>query len=79
MCDESVTRLQGELEVLRARKAVLTCVSKQQSVSNSFFPFHLTYDGCSGESKLRHKLKLQRKQINFLRVKLGWYSVDYYF
>lgn len=73
MCDESVVRLQGELEVLRARKAVLLCVAKQDhpNVSSVLSHHTLTFDSCSGVARLRHKLKLQRKRSNFLRVKLG--------
>lgn len=66
MCDENVLRLQGEVEGLRAHKAVLLCMTEQDyAVSNS---------SCSNISevvRLKTKLKLQRKQSNFLRVKLG--------
>lgn len=68
MCDENVLRLQGEVEGLRAHKAVLLCMTEQDytvSIRNS---------SCSNISevvRLKTKLKLQRKQSNFLRVKLG--------
>ena len=72
MCDESVVRLQGELEGLRAQKAVLLCFSEQQpsvevpSVLSSIAPLDSTRIG-----RLKHKLRLQKKQTNVLRVKLG--------
>ena len=74
MCDESVIRLQGELEVMRARKTVLLCMSQESTcdVSAASHPTILFAD-CSLVAKLRHKLKQQKKQANFLRVKLGWF------
>lgn len=69
MCDENVLRLQGEVEGLRAHKAVLLCMTEQDyTVSNSSI---FTCSNISEVLRLKTKLKLQRKQSNFLRVKLG--------
>lgn len=78
MCDESVVHLQGEVEVMRTRKAVLLCVSKQEHSGDSL-PSTRPNDCCSEVARGRHKLKLQRKRSNFLRVKLGWFAVVFYY
>lgn len=91
VCDESTMRLQGELEVLRARKSVLLCLSEQNyslgtttlsatSVSMFVRPLHAQSDTLPAQPcincfkfrrRMKQKLKLQKKQANFLRVKLG--------
>ncbi len=74
MCDKTVSDLQEELEVMRARKTVLVCLSgNKYSPSNSFNPLRVSTVSTVG--KLKIKLKLQRKQSNFLRVKLGELTV----
>ena len=71
MCDESIVRLQGELDVLRARKTVLLFAS-QQGIS-AYPAVSSSAASHEGTRCLKRKLKRQSKQINFLRVKLGWF------
>ena len=61
MRDQSIFRLQGELEVLRARKAVV--LEQQHSSDIATYPFKF--------KRLKQKLKLQKKKTNYLRIKLG--------
>lgn len=72
MCDENVIRLEGELEGLRARKAVLFCFYEQQgSVAEPSELDTTAPQGSAQTARLKHKLRVQKKQTNFLRVKLG--------
>ena len=67
--------LQGELEVLQARKNILLSISEENRTTPSKKCSSLRPLDCASNAsllnKLNQKLKAQKRKSNFLRVKLG--------